>query len=270
MLLWDRERDVLRVVAVANFPPEMLGFELAFGEGMSSQAILGRRTIQVDRYETYEHRATALEHYEFGAVLCAPLDRPGHGDRGHQRARPRRPARVPGGWRRPARRLRRPRRDRHRSRPPVRERGPARARPGRDEPRPDPVADGPAATRRGRPRRCRAGRDRHGRSPSTSTGVSSSRIDLHRAIAGAAPDGGEAWRGLLAADGPESTADHDRRPRRTGRRGLPAAVVGRRARSRPTAPSSTSRRPVSPSSSPRNERRRKWRSACAARRPRTC
>ena len=40
MLLWDRERDLLRVVAVANFPPEMLGFELAFGEGMSSQAIL--------------------------------------------------------------------------------------------------------------------------------------------------------------------------------------------------------------------------------------
>ena len=73
MLLWDRERDVLRVVAVANFPPEMLGFELAFGEGLSSQAILARRTIQVDRYETYEHRATALEHYEFGAVLCAPL-----------------------------------------------------------------------------------------------------------------------------------------------------------------------------------------------------
>ncbi len=73
MLLWDRERDVLRVVAVANFPPEMLGFELAFGEGMSSQAILARRTIQVDRYETYEHRATALEQYEFGAVLCAPL-----------------------------------------------------------------------------------------------------------------------------------------------------------------------------------------------------
>ena len=73
MLLWDRDRDLLRVVAVANFPPEMLGFELAFGEGMSSQAILGRRTIQVDRYETYEHRATALEHYEFGAVLCAPL-----------------------------------------------------------------------------------------------------------------------------------------------------------------------------------------------------
>ena len=73
MLLWDRERDVLRVVAVANFPPEMVGFELAFGEGLSSQAILARRTIQVDRYETYEHRATALEHYEFGAVLCAPL-----------------------------------------------------------------------------------------------------------------------------------------------------------------------------------------------------
>ncbi|HEY8636251.1 MAG TPA: helix-turn-helix domain-containing protein [Candidatus Limnocylindrales bacterium] len=73
MLLWDRDRGVLRVVAVSNFPPEMLGFELAFGEGISSQAILACRPIEVDEYGTYEHRARALDRYDFGAVLCAPL-----------------------------------------------------------------------------------------------------------------------------------------------------------------------------------------------------
>jgi sugar diacid utilization regulator len=73
MLLWDRDDDVLRVVAVWNFPPEMLGFELAFGEGVSTQAIQAGRTIEVPDYRTYEHRARALDVYDFGAVLCAPL-----------------------------------------------------------------------------------------------------------------------------------------------------------------------------------------------------
>ena len=73
MLLWDRERDVLQVVAVSNFPPEMLGFELRFGDGVSSQAILALRTIEVSDYRTYEHRAEALDRYDFGSVLCAPL-----------------------------------------------------------------------------------------------------------------------------------------------------------------------------------------------------
>ena len=73
MLLWDREHDVLRVVAVWNFPPEMIGFELAFGEGLSSQAIRAQRTLGVDDYGTYEHRARALDRYDFGSVLCAPL-----------------------------------------------------------------------------------------------------------------------------------------------------------------------------------------------------
>jgi sugar diacid utilization regulator/GAF domain-containing protein len=73
MLLWDRMRDKLRVVAVWNFPEEMLGFELDFGEGLSSQAIVTRRTLVVDDYGTYEHRARGLDHYQFGAVLCAPL-----------------------------------------------------------------------------------------------------------------------------------------------------------------------------------------------------
>ncbi len=73
MLLWDRDRDVLHVVAVSNFPPDMLGFELAFGEGISSQAIQAQRTLEVAEYGTYEHRSHALDHYDFGAVLCAPL-----------------------------------------------------------------------------------------------------------------------------------------------------------------------------------------------------
>jgi sugar diacid utilization regulator len=73
MLLWDRARDKLRVVAVWNFPEDMVGFELNFGEGLSSQAIVARRTLIVDDYGTYEHRARALDRYQFGAVLCAPL-----------------------------------------------------------------------------------------------------------------------------------------------------------------------------------------------------
>jgi sugar diacid utilization regulator len=73
MLLWDRDRDVLHVVAVWNFPPEMLGFELRFGEGVSTQAILARHPIEVADYRAYEHRAPALDVYDFGAVLCAPL-----------------------------------------------------------------------------------------------------------------------------------------------------------------------------------------------------
>jgi sugar diacid utilization regulator len=73
MLLWDRDQDVLRVVAVSNFPPDMLGFELVFGEGISSQAIKAQRTLEVAEYGAYEHRARALDRYDFGAVLCAPL-----------------------------------------------------------------------------------------------------------------------------------------------------------------------------------------------------
>jgi len=73
ILLWDRDRDVLRVVAVSNFPPDMLGFEFPFGEGLSSQAIPAQRAIEVADYRTYEHRVRALDHYDFGTVLCAPL-----------------------------------------------------------------------------------------------------------------------------------------------------------------------------------------------------
>jgi sugar diacid utilization regulator/GAF domain-containing protein len=73
ILLWDRERDALRVVAVSNFPPDMLGFEMPFGEGMSSQAIAAQQAIEVEDYGTYQHRVRALDRYVFGSVLCAPL-----------------------------------------------------------------------------------------------------------------------------------------------------------------------------------------------------
>jgi sugar diacid utilization regulator len=73
MLLWERDRHRLRVVAVSGHPGEMDGFELEFGEGLSTQAILAQRTIWVDDYATYPHRARALDQYDFGAVICAPL-----------------------------------------------------------------------------------------------------------------------------------------------------------------------------------------------------
>lgn len=73
MLLWDREQEKLRVVAVSSFPPDMLGYELNFGQGLSSQAILAQRTLQVDDYRSYEHRVPELDRYHFGSVLCAPL-----------------------------------------------------------------------------------------------------------------------------------------------------------------------------------------------------
>jgi sugar diacid utilization regulator len=73
MLLWERERDRLRVVAVSQRPTDLLGFEMAFGEGLSTQAILSQRAIWVDDYATYPHRARALDRYHFGSVICAPL-----------------------------------------------------------------------------------------------------------------------------------------------------------------------------------------------------
>ena len=73
MLLWDRERDVLRVVAVSRRPTDLRGFEMPYGEGVSTQAIRARQTIWVDDYRTYPHRARALDHYDFGSVICAPL-----------------------------------------------------------------------------------------------------------------------------------------------------------------------------------------------------
>ena len=73
MLLWDRDRDRLRVVAVSQRPIELLGFEMAFGEGISTQAILARRTLWVDDYASYPHRARALDHVHFGSIICAPL-----------------------------------------------------------------------------------------------------------------------------------------------------------------------------------------------------
>ena len=73
MLLRDVEGDVLRVVAVANFPPEMVGFEMGTDEGVSSRAMATRRTVIIDDYQRYRHRVRRLDRYGFRAVLCAPL-----------------------------------------------------------------------------------------------------------------------------------------------------------------------------------------------------
>jgi sugar diacid utilization regulator len=73
MLLWDRERDIFRVVAVSGHPVEMDGFEFAFGEGLSTEAIRERRTVWVDDYAAYADRCRALDHLRFGSVICAPL-----------------------------------------------------------------------------------------------------------------------------------------------------------------------------------------------------
>ena len=73
ILLWERERGTLRVVAVSGLDDDLIGVELRFGEGLSSDAIRTGRSLQVDDYATYPNRALGLERYRFGAVLCAPL-----------------------------------------------------------------------------------------------------------------------------------------------------------------------------------------------------
>ena len=73
MLLADRERSVLRVVAVADFSEEMVGFEMGLDEGVSARAMAARRTTIVDDYGRYRHRVRSLDRYGFRAVLCAPL-----------------------------------------------------------------------------------------------------------------------------------------------------------------------------------------------------
>jgi sugar diacid utilization regulator/GAF domain-containing protein len=73
MLLLDEEREMLTVVALANFPPDMLGLEFPFGDGLSTQAILTRRPIIVTDYLRYEHRIQSLDRYDLRSVLCAPL-----------------------------------------------------------------------------------------------------------------------------------------------------------------------------------------------------
>jgi sugar diacid utilization regulator len=73
ILLWDREHDRLRVVAVSGDPVEIDGFEMAFGEGLSTQAIVARETLWVDDYASYAHRCRDLDEFDFGSVICAPL-----------------------------------------------------------------------------------------------------------------------------------------------------------------------------------------------------
>jgi sugar diacid utilization regulator/GAF domain-containing protein len=73
MLLLDEDRSVLSVVALTNFPPDMLGLEFPLGEGLSTQAMLARRPLIVSDYVHYEHRIPSLDTYDLRSVLCAPL-----------------------------------------------------------------------------------------------------------------------------------------------------------------------------------------------------
>jgi sugar diacid utilization regulator len=73
MLLLDEERGILSVVALANFPQDMLGLEFPFGDGLSSQAIIARRPVIVPDYLHYEHRIRSIDRYDLRSVLCAPL-----------------------------------------------------------------------------------------------------------------------------------------------------------------------------------------------------
>ena len=73
MLLLDEGRGTFTVVALTNFPPDMLGLEFPFGEGLSTQAILARRPVIVTDYQHYEHRIGSLDRYDLRSVLCAPL-----------------------------------------------------------------------------------------------------------------------------------------------------------------------------------------------------
>jgi DNA-binding PucR family transcriptional regulator len=73
VLLLDEDREVLRVAAVANLLPEMVGFEMRNDEGVSARAMATKRTMIVDDYERYRHRVRRLDRYRFRAVLCAPL-----------------------------------------------------------------------------------------------------------------------------------------------------------------------------------------------------
>lgn len=73
ILLWDRDGNVLKVVAVYEFSPDMLNFEMPMGEGLTSQAMASRRPVMVPDYLAYPRRAKALDHYRFKAVLSVPL-----------------------------------------------------------------------------------------------------------------------------------------------------------------------------------------------------
>ncbi len=73
ILLWDKGLGRLRVVAVSQRPTELVGFEMPFGQGLSTQAIVQRKTIWVDDYRTYPNRCRELDRYVFGSVICAPL-----------------------------------------------------------------------------------------------------------------------------------------------------------------------------------------------------
>ena len=138
--------SVLRVVAVSNFPPEMLGLRC----GSPTAALAGdppQQAIEVEELRRHEHRGRALDRYSFGSVLCAPLLFRGAaigainvhaGAAGTVSRRA-----PPTCWRRSPATRRSPS-----TTPGATERGEPGAGPRGDEPRADPIADRPAATGR--------------------------------------------------------------------------------------------------------------------------
>lgn len=73
IVLQDEGSGAMRVVAVANLPDDMVGFELAADEGVSPRAMAARRTIIVADYRQYRHRVRRLDRYGFRAIVSAPL-----------------------------------------------------------------------------------------------------------------------------------------------------------------------------------------------------
>lgn len=73
IILKDAEAGVLRVVAVAGFPPEIVGVEYGLEEGLVSRVMSTRRTLSVRNYRQYRHRVQQLDPYNFRAVLTSPL-----------------------------------------------------------------------------------------------------------------------------------------------------------------------------------------------------
>lgn len=73
IVLKDKERPVLRVVAVADIPATMMGFEMDLGEGLTSYAMKTGRPVMETDYRHSKRRARQLDVYGFKSVLCAPL-----------------------------------------------------------------------------------------------------------------------------------------------------------------------------------------------------
>ena len=73
IILKDAEAGVLRVVAVAGFPSELVGVEYGLEEGLAARVMSTRRTLSVRDYRRYRYRVPQLDPYNIRAVLSSPL-----------------------------------------------------------------------------------------------------------------------------------------------------------------------------------------------------